>query len=392
MESIGIESVPRYKAFAREIEELGREMGRNTGWEDFQHLRRIERGARLCTLLGYLTAWLFPNPLSAFLLAQGLIGRLLIGHHIGHGGYDRIAGIPERYTSRGFARGWRRYLDWFDWWGHRSWLHLHNKLHHSYTQDPLDADLLDPENFQHLRLPSRYGMLLGFALTWKFSYYAPYMQRELLNHEGKVKRLTPYRYHPRDLYDLTDPIVRRLWLHHLLPYMGFHFVLVPLLFLPLGSWAVLSVLCNTLLGELLSNLQGFISIRSTHSAQDIPLFTPTVSGRTDYIVRQVLGTANYRTGGDVLAFLHVWTNYQVEHHLWPRSTMLKYRQYQPRVKALCERYGIRYLQDSVWKRFLEMSRIYVGLARQPLLDTSALQAKTFHPLPAAPKEGQPHVA
>ena len=34
-------------------------------------------------------------------------------------------------------------------------------------------------------------------------------------------------------------------------------------------------------------------------------------------MRQVLGSTNFRTGGDVNDFLHGWLNYQIEHHLWP---------------------------------------------------------------------------
>ena len=32
-----------------------------------------------------------------------------------HRGYDRVPGAPEERTSRGFAKGKRRFVDWLDW-------------------------------------------------------------------------------------------------------------------------------------------------------------------------------------------------------------------------------------------------------------------------------------
>jgi len=69
---------------------------------------------------------------------------------------------------------------------------------------------------------------------------------------------------------------------------------------------------------------------------------------------------NYRCGGDINDFLHGWLNYQIEHHLWPEMSMLQYQKAQPKVKALCEKYQIPYIQDSVWKRFLKLLPIILG--------------------------------
>ena len=39
----------------------------------------------------------------------------MMAHHATHRGYDRVPGVPGRYTARHFASGWRRLLDWPDW-------------------------------------------------------------------------------------------------------------------------------------------------------------------------------------------------------------------------------------------------------------------------------------
>ena len=101
--------------FCAAIDRLKTEAHANIGPADLAHLRRIEGYGRVATLLGYATAWIIPNPLSAFLLSLGQFTRWLLAHHILHRGYDRVPDVPRRYTSQVFARGWRRYIDWFDW-------------------------------------------------------------------------------------------------------------------------------------------------------------------------------------------------------------------------------------------------------------------------------------
>jgi len=58
----------------------------------------------------------------------------------------------------------------------------------------------------------------------------------------------------------------------------------------------------------------------------------------------VISSANYRTGGDLNDFMHGWLNYQVEHHVWPSLSMLSYQKGQPELKAICEKYGVPYVQ------------------------------------------------
>jgi len=98
---------------ALDLDNIRNEVMADIGKDDFKHLKKIERWGRLCTLLGYGTAWIIPNPVSAYLISQGNVTRwTTIAHHILHRGYDRIEGLPKHYSSKGFAKGKRRYLDW----------------------------------------------------------------------------------------------------------------------------------------------------------------------------------------------------------------------------------------------------------------------------------------
>ena len=85
--------------FSAGIDRIRSEAYAAIGPADFRHLKRIERYGRVATLIGYATAWIFPNPLTAFALSLGQMTRWLLAHHITHRGYDRVPGIPARYTS-----------------------------------------------------------------------------------------------------------------------------------------------------------------------------------------------------------------------------------------------------------------------------------------------------
>ena len=153
---------------------------------------------------------------------------------------------------------------------------------------------------------------------------------------------------------------RDFWRRSVLPYGLLQFVLTPLLFLPFGSWAAVSVLVNVLIAEVFTNIHAFLMIVPSHAAGDLYRFNTPVSNRNEFYVRQIIGTSNYRCGGDFNDFLHGWLNYQIEHHLWPDLSMRQYQKIQPRVKALCEKYGIPYVQESVFTRFARLWKILLG--------------------------------
>jgi len=363
-----------YLAFETGLDRLGAELQQSLGWADYQHLRRIEIASAICSIVGYATAWLLINPISIFLIAQGMMGRFFMGHHIGHGGYDQIAGIPERYTRRKFGRGWRRLLDWPDWWNLDDWQFTHNRLHHPHTQSPLDADIMRSVPGTFLHRVGRYAVLIFATLTWKFTYYAPRMHRERAQKLKGVARDTPYEMQVADLVDLTDADVRTLWLRDYLPYIGYRFALPAAVVLPLGAWASVNILLSLVLAELVHNAQTFGCIRPNHCAGDIPLFAARYENKREFYAQSVLGTVNYRCGGDIRDFLHGWTNYQIEHHLWPTATLRQYQLIHPAVVRLCRQCGVPYREGQVFLRYMKMSRLFVGLDRQPMIDTRSIGA------------------
>ena len=360
--------------FTHELMALRRAANERLGEKDFKHLKKIERWGKWCTAVGYGTAWIIPNPVSALLISTGNVNRWAnIGHPIMHRGYDKIPGIPERYTSKGFAKGFRRWLDWADWIDPAAWNHEHNRLHHYNLGEASDPDQVEL-NLEWLRdanLPMavRYAAIGLFALSWKPFYYAPntlkVLGKKRTLEAGEVRQpgtLAQLKY-----WNPLTPEARELWLKCFLPYMALRFVAIPSLFVvsPLGPIGAINVFINSLLAEIFTNIHSFVVIAPNHTGDDLILFEEQANNKSEFYLRQITGSANFRTGGDFNDFLHGWLNYQIEHHLWPDLPMSEYQRLQPQVKALCAKYGVPYVQESVWTRLKKTADVMVGRTSMP---------------------------
>ena len=205
-------------------------------------------------------------------------------------------------------------------------------------------------------------MFLG-AITWKIIYYPPNAMRTL--YEAQQRRGKNEVPLPESVMDwrVFFPFVQpgvQLWLRSYLPYVLLHYVLIPLPFLLISQWAYFSVLANRLMAEVLTNLHAFIVIVPNHAGEDLYRFDTAIEGRGDFYLRQIVGSTNYRTGGDLNDYLHGFLNYQIEHHVWPDMTMLQYRKAQPRMAEICRRHGVAYVQESIWVRLRKLLDVLVG--------------------------------
>lgn len=358
---------------AKDLDEIRTEVLADLGEEDIKYLKKIERWGRLCTLIGYGTAWIIPfNPISAYFISQGSTTRwTTIAHHITHRAYDKIEGMPKNYTSKGFARGNRRFIDWMEWMLPEAWDKEHNDMHHYNLGEKADPDQVEfnMEQFLNLKMPMpvRYIFLALMACTWKFLYYAPSTLKELRKFKAKKAGNPAPEYSRADEWNPLKPEGWQLWSQCLLPYTAIRFVLFPLLFIPIGmlteiggAVAATNVLINSLLAEVMANLHTFLIIGTNHVGEDLFLFEEKSKSKGEFYLRQILGSTNFATGTDRIDFLHGWLNYQIEHHLWPDMPLSRYQRAQPKVKALCEKYGLPYCQESVFKRLWKTLNVMTG--------------------------------
>jgi fatty acid desaturase len=333
------------------------------------HMRKMERWGRACTALGYATAWIAPNPVSAALLSTGNVTRwTIVMHHVGHRALDRVEGVPERYLSRVFAQGSRRAIDWLDWMLPEAWHYEHDVLHHSRTGELEDPDLVE-ENAKAIReldAPAwvKHAIVAFYAATWKLSYYAPSTFQALVASRRRRAGLPREAREPHYI-EAFNPLTadgREFWRRCVLPYASIRFAAIPALFLPLGPIAVANVIANSVLAEGLANLHSFLIIVPNHAGEDVFRFEGKTGGRGDFYLRQVTGSANYTGGDDLRDFLLGYLNYQIEHHLFPDLPPLAYRELRPRVREVCARFGVPYVEESVFSRARKMLRVMTGTA------------------------------
>lgn len=360
-------------ALERDLNALRDRLRAEVGPADREHLEKMMGWIRRCQIAGYGTAWIAPNPISPLLMSAALFARwAMVAHHVLHRGYDKVPDMPKRWTSKGFAKGWRRWLDWPDWMQPEAWRHEHNTLHHYRLGEVADPD--QPEqNLEFLRTSRapmwlRYAVVALGACTWKVLYYP--MNTNLEQHTLKQKRarketIETFSHFDKEAWLPHLEPGRHVWLGSWLPYVAYRFGLIPLPFALLGPWAYASVLVNTALAELFTNIHAFIVIVSNHAGDDLYRFEGPIADRAEFYLRQIAGSTNYANGNDLIDFLHGWLNYQIEHHLWPDMSMLQYRKAQPEVQAICEKHGVPYVQGSVWKRLEKLVDVLVGKASMP---------------------------
>lgn len=396
-------------AFLHDVDALHARLVAGLGAEDLRHLRRMIRASRACSVGGYLgaalaghlllvttgpTAWITAGllgPLAMLLLSLGTYSRWIVMHHVGHRGYDKVPGVPPHLTSRRFARGARRYLDWLDWMTPEAWTHEHNLLHHGRTGEEADPDLVERNALvlRAWRAPRALKLLaVGLAsVTWKFLYYAPNTLRELHraqraragqrdaeSAEDAARRLFDLRLASSraELRRLLSPRSaegRELWLRCWLPYVALRFGLLPLPALLIGPAAWGAVMVASLGAELLTNLHGFLTITPNHTGDDLPRFEGHARDRAEFVLRQVVGSVDYPGGDDLRDFWYGYLNYQIEHHVWADLPMLKYRQAQPELAAICARHGVPYRREPLARRVRKLVAVMIGDATTPVLHT-----------------------
>jgi len=336
--------------------------------------------------------WMNPNPVTIMALSLWTFSRwTTIAHHTCHGGYNKAD--PTRFfNSKGFALGslQKRVTQWFDWMLPEAWNVEHNNLHHYRLGELDDPDLVE-RNLQFVRdlkvpIVFKYGAVAFLMCTWKWFYYAPNTYKELviaekrragevITEEMGAKEAFTLKYflEPASMrkahkwYRFRDFFAKVIG-----PYLIGHFFLLPLPVLAAGAavggastaaaWYTNAVV-NLALADVVTNIHAFITIATNHAGKDLYQFGSSCAPNSGtFYLRQVVSSANFRTGGDVNDFMHGWLNYQVEHHLWPQLSALSYQKAQPEVAAICAKHGVPYVQESVWWRLKKTVDIMVGKA------------------------------
>ena len=387
MESSTIES-PLAHLSAEEIEALGREFEviheevfESLGDRDRKYIVGMIALHRRLAVLGraLLIASRF-RPVWALgmsaLSAAKILENMEIGHNVLHGQWDWM-NDPQIHSST-----W----DWDTASTAEAWKHSHNYIHHTYTNiRGKDRDLgyeimrIDPYQKWHpvyLAQPV-YNVLLAFLFEWGVAVHdldfdairrgeKPKEQvlKELKGIAGKARaqivkdyvswplvsalvaggaslaaeslRATRRRTRARKALGRVKRL-RRRQRKDVARDIG-------LAVLRRGATTYRATLAANLTANVVRNVWSYAIIFCGHFPDQTYTFSQdevTDESRGAWYVRQLVGAANIEGG----AFFHVASGnlgYQVEHHLFPDMPSSRYAEVAPRVKAICERYGLPY--------------------------------------------------
>lgn len=258
-----------------------------------------------------------------------------------------------------------------------AWNIEHNNRHHYYLCEKNDPDLAEDVNvwLRELQIPLflKHAIVAVFITIWKWAYYAPNTYKEL-KLAGLKKAGKPIPKVSNDHLTLITVAIEgtpfySLWellIVSLLPYFAVHFILLPLPFIFLGEFLgntnmYWNAVVNLLLAEMLTNVHSFVVVVPNHTGDDMYRYKNSCRPYSgSFYLRQISSSVNFQLGTDLIDFMHGFLNYQIEHHLWPSLSMRSYQKAAPRVKELCKKHGVPYVQENVFRRAKKTLDIMCG--------------------------------
>lgn len=321
-------------------------------------------GVYLLILFGGLGAWAMLG--LAVVMGIGVAG---VGFAVSH---DALHGA---YSSNPTVNRWLGMT--FDLFGANGymWKITHNVIHHTYTNiHGVDEDLsvspllrLSPEapikpihRWQHLYAFAAYSTS---TLFWVFvKDYKYFLQRDLGPYQNKK--------HPKAevVNLLAMKLVYYCWA-----------IVIPLLVLDLAWWqfAIGFLAMHLTAGTILG-----IVFQLAHVVEGTEHPLPDEQGAMEaaWMVHEMETTSNFARGNRLLSWYVGGLNFQVEHHLFPRTCSVHYPAISRIVETVATRHGVAYNSQPTFRAAVRSH--YVMLRR---FGRETLEAARTAPHPAAPQ-------
>jgi fatty acid desaturase len=309
------------------------------------HRRLVVMGRILLFFSRYKPAWAAG---TATLSLAKILENMEIGHNVMHGQWDWM-NDPDIHSSN-----W----DWDTASTAEAWKHSHNYVHHTYTNiRGKDKDLgyeimrIDPHQPWHpvYLLQPLYNLLLMAFFEWGVAFHdldleavkkgeksKKDLQREMKGIWGKARNQIVKDY---IAFPLLSAIVFRKKGYKATATANFTANIVR------NIWAHSIIFCGH-----------FPDQTYTFSQSEVEDET-----RGGFYVRQLLGAANIE-GSPLFHVISGNLGYQVEHHLYPDMPSTRYGEIAPRVKDVCERYGLPYNTGPLSRQLGMVHRTILRLA------------------------------
>jgi len=367
---------PLARLSERELEELGRELDAihdevyaDLGDRDRRYIvSMIELHRRLAVLGRVLLlasrrrpAWVAG---TAALSAAKILENMEIGHNVLHGQWDWM-NDPQIHSST-----W----DWDTASTAEAWKHSHNYIHHTYTNiRGKDKDLgyeimrIDPHQPWHpvYLLQPFYNVLLMLLFEWGVAFHdldleavrkgekpKDQLVAELKGIAGKARTQIVKDY-------VAWPLISAAAVGAVEVVRGRRRRAARQAARAYRTTAIADAVAN-----VIRNVWSHAIIFCGHFPDQTYTFSAEeVEGETrgGWYVRQLVGAANIEGS----PFFHVASGnlgYQVEHHLFPDMPSSRYAEIAPRVRAICERYGLPYNSGPFLQQWGMVQRTILRLA------------------------------
>ncbi|TJY62978.1 acyl-CoA desaturase [Sinimarinibacterium sp. CAU 1509] len=325
------------EAFGKELDAIRDEVKASLGAKDAAYIHRMIRIQRGLEVAG--RASLFAGVLPPFWLAgtamlsvAKILENMEVGHNIMHGQWDWMKDPKIHSTS------W----EWDTACPADQWKHSHNYMHHTYTNVVgMDRDvgygILRMSAHQDWRVWNLGQPVYNALLAGLFQY-------GVALHDVEFDRVLEGKKSWRDAWTRLKAVGRKTSRQALKDY-----VLFPLLAGPF----FLYVFSGNVVANFVRNLWAYMIIFCGHFPDGAHTFKAEeieneIRGR--WYLRQLLGSCNIE-GGKIFHIMSGNLSHQIEHHIFPDLPSNRYAEVAPRVREICERYGLPYNSGSLARQF-----------------------------------------
>ncbi len=323
---------------ARELDAIRDGVIADRGAKDAAYIRRVIKAQRALEIGGRAALVFSINPIAwvagtSMLSVAKILENMEIGHNILHGQWDWMRD-PDIHSTT-----W----EWDFVTPAASWKHTHNDIHHTWTNvvgkdrdvgyTMLRVSKDQPWKPFNLGNPV-YNMMLAPVFEWGIAVYDLEVDEFINGNKSKAD-------FTRDLKAMGKKVLRQF---------GKDYAATPAVAALTGS--ALPALAGTLTANAVRNIWAHAVIFCGHFPDGADTFTEDmIDGETrgDWYVRQMIGSANF-SGSKALHLMSGNLSHQVEHHLFPDLPSNRYAEVAPKVRDLCERYGLPYNTGPMWKQ------------------------------------------
>lgn len=334
--------------FGHRVEEIRREVMDNLGEADAKYIYKIRNFVRYSEIAsrGMLMfgGWIPP----VWLVGTGLLGsskiveNMELGHNVMHGQFDWL----NDPSLNGANYDWDTIATGDDW------KHTHNYVHHTYTNivgkdHDVGYGLLRVSEQQKWEPRFLLNVPMAMQLMVLFEWYVGAQNLHL--EDAIVYKTKSWKEVWKDSAKLRKKVVRQV---------GKDYVFFPLIAGP----NAIPVFLGNAVANVIRSLWSSAVIFNGHFTEDAETFeedNTETETRAQWYLRQIRGSSNF-SGTQGLHILSGNLSHQIEHHLFPDMPANRYSEVAPKIKALCEEYGVNYNEANFMKQFWS---VWVRLAK-----------------------------